>query len=444
MNDTPELNDRRQIFGWIMYDWANSAYVTTVVVAVLPAYFAAVVVPPGGVTIAGINYSATALWGFVSSLAAFLVFMVAPIMGAISDFSASKKKFLIICAYTGCLAASLLFFSGKGDVWLTLILFIIAQIGFVGGNIFYDAFLPHIASEDKMDWVSGQGFAWGYIGGGLQLALSLALIAGHETIGISAELAARLAILMAAVWWGGFSLITFFNLKEAQTFEEIPPEYQHLPPWRAYIKVGIVRTIVTVRKVRLFKHLLRFLIAYMIYNNGIQTVITMATIYGAEELGFSQNVLMITLLVIQFVSFFGALGFSKLAELTTSKTALMISLVGWSIVVIYAYFMNSPTEYFILGGIVGLVLGGSQSLSRSFYGSIIPPWAAAEFYGFYSVFSKGSAIFGPFLFAVILQVTGTARNSILALIVFFIAGLVGLYLVDVAQAKQARNIQHLE
>lgn len=443
MNDIPELNDRRQIFGWIMYDWANSAYVTTVVVAVLPAYFASVVVPPGGVTIAGINYSATALWGFVSSWAAFLVFILAPIMGAISDFSASKKKFLIICAYTGCLAAGLLFFCGTGDVWKTLTLFIIAQIGFVGGNIFYDAFLPSIASEDKMDWVSGQGFAWGYIGGGLQFALSLALIAGHQTIGISAELAARLAILMAAVWWGGFSLITFFYLKEAPTFEQIPAEYQHLQPWRAYVQVGILRTIITVRKVRLFKYLLRFLMAYMIYNNGIQTVITMATIYGSEELGLSQNVLMITLLVIQFVSFFGALGFSKLAEFTTSKTALMISLVGWSIVVIYAYFMNSSTEYFILGGIVGLVLGGSQSLSRSFYGSIIPPWAAAEFYGFYSVFNKGSAIFGPFLFALILQVTGTARHSILALIVFFIVGLVGLYFVDVEQAKQARNIQHL-
>lgn len=444
MNHTPELNDRRQIFGWIMYDWANSAYVTTVVVAVLPAYFASVVVPPGGVTIAGINYSATALWGFITSFAAFLVFMVAPIMGAISDFSASKKKFLITFAYTGCLAASLLFFCGTGDVWKTTILYIIAQIGFIGGNIFYDAFLPNIASEDKMDWVSGQGFAVGYIGGGLQLGLSLALIAGHGAIGISTELAARLAILMAAVWWGGFSLITFFNLKEGKAVEELSPEYENLPLWWAYIQVGIVRTVVTVRKVRLFKHLLRFLIAYMVYNNGIQTVITMATIYGAEELGFSANVLMITLLVIQFVSFVGALGFSKLAELTSSKTALMISLVGWSIVVIYAYFMNTPTEYFILGGIVGLVLGGSQSLSRSFYGSMVPPWAAAEFYGFYSVFNKGSAIFGPLLFAVILQLTGTARTSILSLIVFFIVGLVLLYFVDTEQAREAKNIVHLE
>jgi UMF1 family MFS transporter len=207
--------------------------------------------------------------------------------------------------------------------------------------------------------------------------------------------------------------------------------------------VGIVRTVVTVRKVRQFAHLLRFLIAYMIYNNGIQTVIAMATIYAAEELGFSTNVLMIALLVIQFVSVGGALGFSKLAERISAKNALMVSLVGWSFVVIYAYFLSRPTEYFLLGGIVGLVQGGSQSLSRSFYGSMVPPWAAAEFYGFYSVFNKGSAIFGPLLFALIRQVTGTARNSILALIGFFIVGLILLFFVDVERAKQAKQIGEL-
>ncbi|MEB3882911.1 MFS transporter [Lyngbya sp. CCY1209] len=440
MTPTPPLDDRRQIFGWIVYDWANSAYVTTVVVAVLPAYFASVVVPPGGLTLAGVTYSATALWGFVTSLSAFLVFLIAPIIGAISDFSASKKKFLLAFAYTGCCAASLLFFCRTGDVGLTLILYIVAQIGFIGGNIFYDAFLPNIASEDNIDWVSGKGFAFGYVGGGLQFALSLALVAGHGAIGISAELAARLAILMAAAWWGGFSLITAFNLREAKAAETLPPEYQNLPRWRAYLQVGVVRTVVTVRKVKLFKHLLRFLIAYMIYNNGIQTVIAMATIYGAEELGFSPNVLMITLLVIQFVSVGGALGFSKLAERISAKNALMVSLVGWSFVVIYAYFLTTPTEYFLLGGIVGLVQGGSQSLSRSFYGSMVPPRAAAEFYGFYSVFNKGSAIFGPLLFALIRQVTGTARNSILSLIAFFIVGLILLYFVDATEARRAKDI----
>ncbi|MGC1245741.1 MAG: MFS transporter, partial [Spirulinaceae cyanobacterium] len=380
-------NNKKQIFGWVMYDWANSAYVTTVLVAVLPAYFASVVVPEGGVTIGNTVYSATSLWALAISFSAFLVLLIAPIMGAIADFSAVKKKFLLAFCYLGSLAACLLFFSGAGDVWQTLGLFIIAQIGFVAANIFYDAFLPEIVAEDKIDWVSGQGFACGYIGGGLQFALSLALISLHEQIGISAALAAKLAILMAGLWWGGFAVITFLYLKESPTGQSLPQEYRNSPKWQAYTKVGLLRTLVTLKKVKLFKHLLLFLIAYLIYNNGIQTVITMATIYGTEELGFTTNVLMVTLLVIQFVSIIGALAFSKLAEFISAKNALMVTLVGWSFVVIYAYFLQTPTEYFILGGIVGLVQGGSQSLSRSFYGSLIPPQASAEFYGFYSVFN---------------------------------------------------------
>jgi UMF1 family MFS transporter len=433
------LNNKKQIFGWVMYDWANSAYITTVTVAVLPAYFASVIIPQEGLTIGNITYTATSLWGFLVSLSAFFVFIFAPVLGAISDFSAAKKKFLIFFCYSGSLAACLLFFCQAGDIALTIILFLIAQVGFIAANIFYDAFLPQIASDDKIDWVSGKGFAFGYVGGGLQFALSLGLIATHQKLGISAELAARLAMLMAGLWWGGFSLITVFCLKEAQATETLPAEYRHLPKWLAYTQVGLVRTLVTVRKVKLFRDLLIFLIAYLIYNNGIQTVITMATIFGQEELKFNSNVLMITLLMIQFVSVLGALLFSKLAEIISAKNALMISLIGWAGVVIYAYFLQTPTEYFILGGIVGLVLGGSQSLSRSFYGAMIPPKASAEFYGFYSVFNKGSAIFGPLLFGIITQVTGNARNSILSLIIFFILGLGLLFLVNEKQAKLVKS-----
>lgn len=433
------LNDRKQIFGWVMYDWANSAYITTVTVAVLPAYFASVIIPAEGLTIGNITYTATALWGFLISLSAFFVFIFAPVLGAISDFSASKKNFLMFFCYTGSLAACLLFFCQAGDIALTIFLFLIAQIGFVAANIFYDAFLPQIASEDRIDWVSGKGFAFGYVGGGIQFALSLGLIAAHQNLGISAELAARLAMLMAGLWWGGFTLITFVCLKEAKATDKLPEEYRHLPKWMAYTQVGLVRTVVTVRKVKLFRDLLLFLVAYLIYNNGIQTVITMATIFGKEELKFNTNVLMITLLMIQFVSIIGALIFSKLAEMISAKNALMISLVGWALVVIYSYFLQTTTEYFILGGIVGLVLGGSQSLSRSFYGAIIPVKASAEFYGFYSVFNKGSAIFGPLLFGIISQVTGSARNSILSLIIFFIMGLLLLFLLDQKAAKAAKN-----
>ena len=433
------MNDRKQIFGWAMYDWANSAYVTTVGVAVLPFYFASTVVPEGGFTIAGTLYSATTLWGFVLSASAFFVFIFAPVLGAISDFSASKKKFLMTFAYGGSLCAVLLFFSRSGDVWLTIILFFLAQIGFVAANVFYDAFLPQIASEDKLDWVSGKGYAYGYVGGGLQFALSLGLIAGHEAVGITQQLAARIAIATAAMWWAGFSIVTFLKLKEEEAAERIPAEYRRKPTWLSYGRIGFKRIVTTAKRVRRFKHLLLFLVAYMIYNDGIQTVILMATIYGKEELGFSFNVLMFTLLIIQVVAIGGALLFGKLGEKFGTKTALMVTLVLWSFIVIYAYFLKTPTEYFILGAVVGLVMPGSQSLSRSLYGSIIPVDASAEFFGFYSVFNKFSAVWGPLAFALIRHTTGSSRMAILSVIVFFIVGLVMLFFVDMEKAREAKK-----
>ena len=433
------MNDKNQIFGWAMYDWANSAYITTVAVAVLPILFADNIVGEQGFEIFGTIYSSQSLWAFMISFAALWTFLCAPVLGAISDFSSSKKKFLIIFCYTGSLFSILLFFCGSGDVWRTMVFFVIAQIGFVGGNVFYDAFLPQITSEDTIDWVSGKGFAYGYIGGGIQFALSLTLITCHGVIGISQELAARIAIALAGIWWAGFSVITFVKLKESQANEQLPEAYRSMPQTLAYIKIGIVRTVSTAKKVRRFKHLLVFLIAFMIYNDGIQTVILMATIYGKDELKFPSWVLMVTLLIIQLIAFFGALIFSKLAEKTSAKKALILTLLMWSFVCAYAYFMTEAREFFILGIIVGFAMGGSQALSRSLYGSMIPPEASAEFFGFYSVFSKFSAIWGPALFGIIKQVSGSSRNSIVSLIVFFVVGLIMLMFVDVNKAREAKT-----
>jgi UMF1 family MFS transporter len=434
-------NDKKTIFGWCMYDWANSAYVTTVVAALLPNYFVLAIVGEGGVQIGDTVVSASVLWGAMVSFAAFSVFLFAPVLGAISDFSSAKKKFLMSFAYTGSLAAMLLYFCGTGDVWMTVIFFLISQIGYVGANVFYDAFLPQISSEDKMDWVSGKGFSYGYVGGGLQFAIALALVAGHGSIGISQSLAARIGIAMAGLWWAGFTLFTLVHLKEKEggASEAIPARYQSTPKLFAYFSIGVSRTLGTLRKVRRFKHLLLFLIAFMIYNDGIQTVISMATIYGTEELKFSTTVLMVTLLIIQIIGSGGALLFGKLADKIGTKRAVMLSLVLWSCVVTYAYFLQTTTEFFILGAIVGIVLGGSQALSRSLYGSMIPEQASAEFYGFYSVFSKFSAIWGPLAFSVIRQITGTARLSIISLMIFFIVGLILLWFVDVEKAQAAKR-----
>ena len=441
MGDSPMVsakNDRRTIFGWCMYDWANSAFATTVIAALLPAYFAGEIVGPHGVMIGRTVYSATTLWGVTVGLAALVIFLIAPVLGAIADFSAAKKRFLLIFAYGGALFTILLYFCRSGDVFKTLFIFFMAQIGFVAGNVFYDAFLPQIAGEDKIDWVSGKGFAFGYLGGGIQFALALGLVAGHAWLGISQSMAARIGIAMAGLWWAGFTLFTVKYLKEAPGTGTLPEDFPDNPGMSAYVAVGFSRLLKTARKVSRFRHLLLFLVAFMLYNDGIQTVIIMATIYGKEELNLTTTTLMVTLLIIQAIAIFGALAFSRLAGRIGAKPAVMVTLVLWSGIVVYAYFIQSAAEYFMLGIVVGIVLGGSQALSRSLYGSMIPEGASAEFYGFYSVFSKFSAIWGPILFAGIRQATGSSRLSIVSLIVFFIAGLILLFFVDEKKAREAK------
>jgi len=435
------MNDRKQIFAWAMYDWANSAYITTVAVGILPIYFADVVLGGNDAVFGGQSFSATTVWAWLVGFSALVIFLCAPVLGAISDFSASKKIFVTVFCYAGSMATILLVFCGPGDVWETMALFVIAQTCFVGGNVFYDAFLPQIASEDKLDRVSGRGFAYGYIGGGLQFAGSLALIAFHGTLGLSMETAVLVALGSAGVWWGGFALVTVILLRETGSAERLPERYKTLPATIAYVRIGIERTVATARKVRSFKHLLMFLIAFMIYNDGIQTVIALSTIYGRKALGLSMFDLMLTLLIIQFVAIFGALMFSRVAEKLSTKRALMITLLLWSGVVIYAYFMTTAREFYILGIIVGITMGGSQALSRSLYGSIIPVDASAEFYGFYSVFSKFSAIWGPFVFGVIDKIAGSPRLAIISLILFFIVGLALLALVNVEKAKKAKQTE---
>ncbi|MEE8199685.1 MAG: MFS transporter [Candidatus Acidoferrales bacterium] len=430
--------NRKSIFGWCMYDWANSAYATTVLAGLLPFYFADTVVGSEGVALGGTHYSAFTLWGFIVGLAALLTFLVAPILGAVSDFLAAKKRFLLTFAYTGSLFTLLLYFCRSGDVYKTIFFFLVAQIGFIGANVFYDAFLPQIASEKEMDWVSGKGYSYGYVGGGLQFALAFGLVMGHEALGLSQETATRLAIASAGFWWAGFTLFTVKHLHEAPATESLPERYRRWPRPLAYADIGISRTLRTMRQVGRFRHLLLFLVAFMLYNDGIQTAIQMATVYGADELGLGIGVLMVTLLIIQAIATFGALLFGRIAGWIGTKRAVMVTLALWSVVVVYAGSIHTAGEYLALGGVVGLVMGGSQALSRSFYGAMIPKAASAEFYGFYTVFSKFSAIWGPLVLAVIRQVTGSARLSITALAIFFLAGLVLLSFVDEEKAREAK------
>ena len=436
-------DDPKTIFGWCMYDWANSAYGTTVYTAIFVNYLASVTGSAWETSFLGFRLDTEGLHALAIGIIAFLTFLIAPVLGAISDYSAAKKKFLLFFAYMGSTATFLLYFTGTGDIALTIGLFVVAQTSFVAANVFYDGFLPDIASEGQMDRVSSRGYAFGYVGGGLHFALSLVLIALAQSgrLSISMEAAGRIAMASAALWWGGFTLFTVKHLGETGVRELLPETLRGLSRVVGFVSLGVGRTLRTTLRVGRFRHLVLFLVAFMFYNDGIQTVIALTASYALNEdgLGLTLAVVMLTLLVVQVVAIGGALLFSRLAGLVGAKAAVMISLVVWTAVVTYAYFIprESPEHLYLLGGIAGLVLGGSQALSRSMYGSMIPAGASAEFYGFYSVFSKFSAIWGPLLFFALDLVTGSPQVAILSLTVFFGVGFVLLYFVDEEKARLA-------
>ncbi|WP_461208366.1 MFS transporter [Desulfocurvus sp. DL9XJH121] len=426
----------RGVHAWCLYDWANSAYVTTVAVAVLPAYFAAAVVPPGGAVVAGARLSAATLWGALVGCTALAVFILAPLLGAAADRGGARRRFLAAFCLMGSAASVLLLFAGPGLVWRTMGLFFVAQVGFVGGNVFYDALLPHVAAPRDLDRVSGRGFAYGYLGGGVQFALALGLVAGHARLGLSEDLAARLAMAGAGLWWGGFGLWALSGVPE--------------PPGQAVrdgglgpgLRAAFSRLRRMPARARALPGLLPFLAAYLFYNDGVQTVISMATIFGKTELGLSNTVLMLTLLMIQFVSIPGALLFSRLAGAWGSRRALMLAVALWAGVAVYAHGMGSATEYCLMGVVVGLVMGGSQALSRSLYARLVPRENSAEFFGWFSVTSRLSAVLGPFVFAGVAHATGSSRGAVLWLVAFFVLGLGLLMLVP--DSRGGRGVSQRE
>jgi UMF1 family MFS transporter len=430
-------DDPRSIFGWCMYDWANSAYGTTVLAGLLGVYIAEVVAPDGAVVL-GYPVPPTSLFSIVGALSAAVIFVLAPVLGAIADFTRAKKRFLLAFAFTGAVATLLLWFAGSGNVGFTLGVFFVAQTSFVAANVFYDAFLPVIVSDENMDAVSGRGYAYGYVGGGLQFLMSLLLVAFYDQIGISQDTAVRASMVGAGLWWAGFTLVTARYLVEPGHVRGPDGGETVLGGVLALVRLGLSRTLETTRRVRRFRHLLLFLVAFLFYNDGIQTAIVITSSYGTDVLDLEPEILMVTLLIIQIVAVGGALLFSRLAGVIGTRQAIMVSLVGWSLLVVFAYTLEPGQQirYMLMGGLAGLVLGGSQALSRSLYGSMIPPEASAEFYGFYSVFAKFSAIWGLLVFGLV-GIMGSLRSGILSLVVFFAVGLVLLWFVDEEKARAA-------
>jgi UMF1 family MFS transporter len=432
-------NDPRIVFGWAMYDWANSAYITTFA-AIVAAFFTGVIVPDDGFN----GYSGQTLWSAVISIGAIILFLGMPVLGAVADYAAAKKRFLRLFAWVGAFTTIALPFTPDGAVVIFLVVVLITQIGFVAANVFYDGFLPSISTDETIDRVSSRGFALGYIGGGLYVlaALALILLSGDDSLtGMTENAAARIGIAGAGVWWVLFTSFALRRLPEETESFPLPPEYQGQARWLALTKLGFSRTIATGKKLVGFKHLMLFVLAYLFYNDAVQTVITVTGAYAEETLELGATEIIIAFLIVQFVAFFGALIFGSLAGRVGAKRAIMASIAVWIAVTVAAYFLptGEAVPLYGLAVIVGFVLGGVQALSRSLYGTMIPEEAAAEFYGFYSVFSKFSAIWGPLVFALVTNATGSGRPAILSVVAFFALGLVLLSRVDVGKARASRE-----
>jgi MFS transporter, UMF1 family len=419
--------DKKTQLSWALYDFGNSAFATTMLAAVLPIFYSSVASK-------GIESSlATSYWGYANSIAVLIVAIMAPILGAISDFSAAKKKFLRFFAFMGMIASILLAFTGEGDYLFVAILFIIGSIGFSGGNIFYDAFLPEVAEDEDMDRVSSKGFALGYVGGGILLLINVIMILKYEWFGLSdVVMAMKVSFAMVGVWWFIFSIPL---LKHIHDEKKNPVKRD-----KSYISIGFSRVSSTFKEITQFKHLLIFLFAFWLYNDGISTIIRMATIYG-KEIGIGENDLIIALLITQFVGIPCTFFFGWLAGKIKPKKALMITLFVYLGIVILGYFMNSALHFYLLATCVGLVQGGAQALSRSIFGRMVPENKKGEFYGFYGISSKFSAVFGPFVFGFVGQITGNNRFGILSLILFFIIGIIILSFVNVEKGAEAAKKQ---
>src|SRR5215216_488439 len=436
------VNDRKEIFGWAMYDWANSAFSTTVGTVFLGPYIASLAAkaaeasPDGLARFFGIPVAPDSFLPYCISFSVGLQVLFLPILGAIADYSHLRKRMMQIFATVGSLATIAMFFITGNLWWLGGVLFIIANLAFGAAIVFYNAYLPDIASEEERDRVSSYGFAMGYIGGGILLALNLAFFIFSDTIGVPGDLAVRINLASAGIWWIGFSLLTWAHLKPRHAARA-------LPAGESYIGIGFKQLGITFRELKNFPETLKFLFAYFLYNDGIQTVIAIASTFAAAPIvrggiGLSQDTLIAVILMIQFVAFGGALFWGRLASWIGAKPAIIISLIIWAGVVTYSYFgMRGPsrvTEFFILGILIALVLGGSQAISRSLFAQMIPQGREAEFYSFYEVSERGTSWTGPLIFGLANQLFGSLRYGILALIFYFIAGLVFLPFVNVKKA----------
>src|SRR3990172_8347677 len=433
---------RLDTVSWGMYDWANSAFATVILSVIYNKYFAQVVTGgERGVEIFGINIHGAALWDFIVAIAMLIVAIISPILGAIADFSAKRRTFQIFFCYLGVLFSGLLFFVGEGN-WLTgSVFFILALIGFSASIVFNDSFLIQISNEKNIGRISSLGWGLGYIGGGLLLLINLIMLQFPNLIGLpKGYFTVHDCFLSVAVWWFVFSIPTFIFVKEKSAGSK-------LPEGESYIIVGIKRLANNLKSIKHHKELFKFLLAFLIYNDGIETVIIMTSIFGAEVVKMETGEIIMFFLMIQFIAFAGSMIFGHFADSLGKKVTIIISLIIWSLVSIWAYFIgifwDIKSEFWILGVIAATVLGGSQAISRSLCGALTPNEKAAEFFGFYAISGRFASIFGPLIYGLIIHFTKSVQAGILSVTLFFIVGMLILLTVDEKKGVEEKNIAKL-
>jgi len=404
-------NYRKQVLSWSMYDWANSAFATSILSGILPIYYS---------TVAASNLepnTATIYWSYTLAISLVIIALLAPVFGAITDYSNKKKTFLKVFAGIGIFFTALLYFINSGDWLFASIIFILANTGFSLAEIFYNSLLKFVAKEDDVDRVSTFGYAFGYFGGGILLGINLLMFLYME----DTQLAAKLSFLSVSVWWAFFSIPIFKYVKEPSTNTNV----ENIN----FITIGFSRMLSTVKEISKYRQPFIFLVAFWIYNDGIGTIIKLAIIYGAE-LGISPAALLGALLATQFIGIPFTILFGKMSKKIGTKNSIYVGLMVYTLISILAFFITTAIHFWILAIMVGTVQGGTQALSRSYYCTMIPEEKSAEFFGFYGMSSKFAGIFGPLLFAIVGTMTGSSRYGIVSIVIFFILGMILLSFVN--------------
>ena len=393
---------------WVFYDWANSAYSIVVVTAIFPLYF------KSAATAAGISAAtSTAYWGYANSIATLIVSILAPLLGTIADFRGFKKRFFTFFACLG-IVFTLILAVVPTEQWLILLIcFVLTSIGFAGANIFYDAFLVDVTSEDRMNRISANGFALGYIGSTIPFILSIAIIifAQQEIIPLSVGIASQIAFVITALWWGLFTMPMLKNVEQKYYEERVPNP----------VTASFKKLFTTLKNIKAYRALFLFLLAYFFYIDGVHTIFTMATAYGSD-IGIDSTTLLIVLFVTQVIAAPFTVLFGKLGQRFNEKRIIMVGILMYIFICIYAYFLKTAIDFWVLALLVGTVQGGVQALSRSYFAKLVPKESSNEFFGFYNIFGKFAAIAGPVLVGATAQITGNTNSGVFSLVILFVIG----------------------